>query len=53
MFYYKNYAHNVNYLRVKDNKFVYCALKKVIKSVMKKAEELGVDIAQIIHKVLV
>ena len=38
--------------RTKDNKFVYCALREVIKSALKKTEELGIDISQIIHKVL-
>ena len=36
--------------RVKDNKFVYCALRLVIISVLEKAKQLGVKITQIIHK---
>ena len=37
--------------RVKDNDFVYCALKVVIAAVLEKAITLGVTITQIIHKV--
>ena len=36
--------------RTKDNKFVYCALKKVIVSVLEKAKQLGVKLTKIIHK---
>ena len=36
--------------RTKDNKFVYCALKKVIASVLEKAKQLNVGITKIIHK---
>ena len=36
--------------RTKDNKFVYCALKKVIASVLEKAKQLGVKLTKIIHK---
>ena len=36
--------------RVKDNKYVYCALRKVITGVVEKAQELGVELKQIVHK---
>ena len=38
--------------RVKDNDFVFCALKIVIAAAKEKAKCLGVTINQIIHKVL-
>ena len=36
--------------RTKDNKFVYCALRKVIASVIERAGQLGVQLTQIVHK---
>ena len=35
---------------VKDNKFVYCALRKVVAAVVEKAKQLVVTLKQIIHK---
>ena len=37
---------------MKDNDFVFCALKIVIAAAIEKAHDLGVEINQIIHKVL-
>ena len=37
---------------MKDNDFVFCALKTVIAAAIEKAHDLGVEINQIIHKVL-
>ena len=36
---------------MKDNKFVFCALKKAIQCGLQKAQELGINIRHIIHKV--
>ena len=40
-----------NILRVKDNKFIFCALQEVIKSSIQKAQDKGIRIDHIIHKV--
>ena len=40
------------FFRVKDNHWVYCAMKVVIPAVLEKARELGVSVEQIIHKVI-
>ena len=40
-----------NMFRVKDNKFVFCVLQKVIQSSLQKANELGIHINHIVHKV--
>ena len=40
------------FFRVKDNHWVYCAMKVVIPAVLEKARELGVSVDQIIHKVI-
>ena len=42
----------ISFCRTKDNKFVYCAMKLVIAAVLDKALSLGIDVCQIIHKVL-
>ena len=39
------------FFRVKDNMFVFCVLQKVIQSSLQKAQELGVRIDHIVHKV--
>ena len=36
---------------MKDNKFVFCALEQILKSVLSKAEAAGVQIKVVIHKV--
>ena len=40
------------FFRVKDNHWVYSAMKIVIPAVLEKARELGVSVEQIIHKVI-
>ena len=40
------------FFSVKDNHWVYCAMKVVIPAVLEKARELGVSVDQIIHKVI-
>lgn len=40
------------FYRTKDNKWVYCAMRIVIAAVLEKALSLGIDVCQIIHKVL-
>ena len=39
------------YLRVKDNKTVYCLTQRVLQQLMAKAGELGLTIDNIVHKV--
>ena len=45
------YINNIDY-RVKDNKFVFVALDKVIKVVMERSAELGFAVQQIVEKVI-
>ena len=39
------------YLRVKDNKTVYCLTRRVLQQLLARAGELGLTITHIIHKV--
>ena len=45
------FFNNICFVRVKDNKIVFCVLQQVIGSSLKKAQELGITIHHIIHKV--
>ena len=47
------YFSNQIFYRVKDNHFVYCAMRIVIAAALEKARSLGITVSQIIHKVLV
>ena len=46
------YIYNQIFYRVKDNHFVYCAMRIVIAAALEKARSLGITVSQIIHKVL-
>ena len=43
--------YEIYIFRVKDNNFVFCAMKVVIPAVLKNARELGITVKQIVHKV--